>query len=514
MQPTAQITDYSAHRRRVWHWLIPSIPQLLWLLLLLLLLTKPWRTIMVSADGDACMHSRVGEYMLQTGHIIRADVFSHTRFGKPIISKEWLSEIIFAIAGRIGGLFGLSVVAAMVIATTFAFLYHRLLREGSDPLVSILIVMLAIWAASGHWLARPHVFSFLLALLWNDALRRYDRGGRAVVLTIILPVLTLLWVNLHGAFLAGMLIWAAYWGGAVLERFRSRNTPTEAAELRRKIRILSLVGLLITVVSLLNPNGYELHVHNIRFLKSSFFVGWLAEYQSTDFQSSNSQRFLAWLGLMFFTLVWVRPRLSPASAILIIMWTYFALYSARNIPLLTIITAPIFACVITDWLRDTSHSLAVAWRNLSAGLDQMQRAARGWPVTVAAAVVAIIVPAHPTEMLRDKWPVDSVAFVRQHPEQFVGYVFNQYAWGGYLLEYLPEHKVFVDGRTDFYGADLVKEFDETTALRTNWLDVLARYDVRWTLMPTDHPLNIALALLPQWRRVYSDEVATVFSKTE
>src|SRR5208282_728876 len=127
----------------------------------------PWRTTMVAADGDACMHWRVGEWMLENRQIIRTDVFSHTRYGAPIISKEWLSEIIFAAAGRLGGLYGVAVVGALLIATTFALLHRQLLREGNDLLVATAVALLAACAASAHWLARPHAFSFVMAVFWN-----------------------------------------------------------------------------------------------------------------------------------------------------------------------------------------------------------------------------------------------------------------------------------------------------------------------------------------------------------
>jgi hypothetical protein len=92
-------------------------------------------------------------------------------------------------------------------------------------------------------------------------------------------------------------------------------------------------------------------------------------------------------------------------------------------------------------------------------------------------------------------------------------MFNQYVWGGYLLHALPEHRVFVDGRTDFYGESLIRQYDDTASLRTNWMQALEEYHVSWTLLPTEHRLNLALALLPGWQRVYSNEVATVFRYT-
>jgi len=112
----------------------------------------------------------------------------------------------------------------------------------------------------------------------------------------------------------------------------------------------------------------------------------------------------------------------------------------------------------------------------------------------------------------DKWPVEAVDYIKKHPERFKGNMFNQYVWGGYLLHALPECRTFVDGRTDFYGEALIRQFDDTSALRTNWLQALQQYHVSWTLLPTEHRLNLALALLPDWERAYSNKVATIYCK--
>ena len=476
---------------RLWHWFVPSTTQWLWLILLVVLLAQPWQTTMVSSDGDTCMHWRVGEYMLQTGHIIRKDVFSHTRFGWPIVSKEWLSEIAFAVAGRVAGLYGLVVVAALVIATTFAFLHHRLLQETGNHTVAILVAFIAAWAASAHWLARPHVFSFLMAALWGDALRRFERPQSARRLFMTLTGFTMLWVNLHGGYLAGFVTLGAYWLGAAMERDR------------RKFGTLTAVGLLCCGASLLNPDTYKLHVYNIRFLRSDFFKNWLAEYSSVRFGSPDALGFAVWLALVFLTLALCRPKLSPAAALVVIVWTYFALYAARNIPLMAIFTAPIIAAPL-------SEAKWVPWQALEIPL-QVGHRSRGWPLAAATAVIAITCIPHPTAMSADRWPAAAVEFIQRHPERFTGNMFNQYAWGGYLMEVLPEYKVFVDGRTDFYGEQLLEEFSDVTALHSNWTQILTKYDVAWTLMPADHRLNAALPLLG-WQAIYTNNVTTIFRR--
>lgn len=456
-----------------WRWLLPSVSHWMFLLVFVTLLSQPWRTAMVASDGDACMHWRVGEWMLQHRQVIRHDEFSHTKAGQPVISKEWLSEILFALPGS---LLGIAVVGALVIAGAFAFLHWQLIRDGSDLLIATAITVLGLWAASSHWLARPHAFSFLMMVWWNEALRR-ERFA-------LLPVLTILWVNLHGAFLAGFVVLAAYWLGALLERKWGR------------LKKLSFIALLCGGASLINPNGIQLHVHNLAFLRSDFLTGWLAEYSSANFHSSGSWGLLAWLALIFFTLAVRRPQLPASAALLLISWTYFALYAGRNIPLLVIVTAPILAPAWSGLWRDR--------------LRQINASSAGWPVMTAAVIAWVVFIPHPTEMPAERWPVQAVEFIRQHPQS--GNMFNQYTWGGYLMKALPEYKTFVDGRTDFFGEDLIREFADTTALRPNWVAPLQKYQVQWTIMPSDHRLNLALAAWGTWTNLYSDGVATIWRR--
>jgi hypothetical protein len=502
--PADTVSKLSPSPVRAWHWMVPSMTQWLWVIILFTLLAQPWRTMMVASDGDPCMHWRTGEWMLEHRQILRTDIFSHTRFGQPIITKEWLSEILFATGGRIAGLYGLAVVAALIIATAFSLLHRQLLRETGNHFVALFVTLIAIWAACTHWLARPHVVSFLFAVLWSSALRRYERDAAFGRLGVVLTLLTLLWVNLHGGYLAGFITLGVYWFGSLVETVVARSDTAKRTIALRKLSALSLVVVSCVAISLVNPNGFKLHLHNLQFVHSSYLTNWLAEYASTDFHGTESRGFLAWLLLTFLTLVYARPRLSPASGILLIVWTYFALYAARNVALLAIFTAPIIASALAE--------AAPSWaQRLSQRLRETHNISRGW-VFVGAVTVAIVVPARTTEMPPKDWPVAAVAFIRTHPDAFAGNVFNQYAWGGYLMQYLPEHCVFIDGRTDFYGTELIRTFDMTTRLGTNWATALDNYNVTWTLMPTDHRLNLALGSSPNWRCIYSNEVATIYSR--
>ena len=489
----------------VQRWLMPDFSACLWLVLLLVLLAEPSRTSLVATDGDACMHWRVGEDMLRSGEMVRVDTYSHTMAGAPVITKEWLAEILFAVAGRLGGLFGLSVMGALAIATTFWLLHRRLLREGNDLLVATLVTLLAAWAGVIHWLARPHVFTFLMVVLWNGALRRFENDGRAARMTAALAVSMLFWVNLHGGFLAGFIILGAYWLGAAVE-FVWPAADISRPEARSRMVSLTLAGLLALAVSLLNPNGWHLHQHNLQFLRSSYLTGLLSEHRPVDFHSFSALGFVVWLAALATALaVRQRPRLRASSVILIAGWGWLAFYAVRNVPLMALVTAPIVASALSACVRGR-------WRELSQRLGTVNAASNGWPVVALAALVAVVWVPRPTEMPPDRWPVEAVRFVKQHPEQFAGRMLNQHIWGGYLMRMMPEHKVYVDGRTDSYAEAFIRDFLDMTQLRPGWRTKLAASRADWTLLLTDAPLTQTLALMPEWHRAYSDSLATIYTR--
>lgn len=463
-------------------WLLPSLPVVLGVALFLTLLAQPWRTMMTLSDADGLVWWATGNWMIDHGEVIRTDPFSHTRAGAPLITKEWLSNLVYAGAANTWGLYGLALVAAGLIAATFALLLRQLLRENNDPLVATGLTLLAVWVASMHFMARPHLFSFLFLLVAHAILRH--RPGTRLVLE--LAALTLLWVNFHGGFLMLFFLTGAYWLGALLER----DWP--------RLRLLTVAGLVCALVSLANPNGWALHRHTLEFLGSKYMTGWIVEFASPDFHAPSARGLLVWFALLAGTFAWLRPKLRAGEAVALVVWSYFALHSRRNIPLLVIVTTPLLAPVLSAWVR-------TRWPH-----RRPLPALQGWVWWPVAVATALAWP-RPIDLRDSGWPLDAVAHVRQHPQQFTGNVFNQYVWGSYLVHALPEQRVFIDSRQDFYGAALLREFDAVTGLRTNWQAVLDQYHVRWTLMPTDHRLNRALALQSNtWQQAYRDDIATIF----
>ena len=136
------------------------------------------QTPLLNSDGDLARHLRHGRYMLEHGGLIRIDPFSFTRPGAPFVGFEYGSQLLYALAERLGGLPAVAILAGLLIATTYAAMTAFLLRRGVDPLLAYLVVALAVVLGIGHWSARPHLISFLATVVLLSLLEgRPRRGG-------------------------------------------------------------------------------------------------------------------------------------------------------------------------------------------------------------------------------------------------------------------------------------------------------------------------------------------------
>jgi hypothetical protein len=499
------MTDSRFRARRWW---LPSLSAWLWVLFFVGLSLFNWRLVMINADGDPSLHWRIGDWMIKNHAIIHTDHFSHTRPGAPLVSKEWLSEVLFAAAGNLFGWNGIVLLSAALIATCLWLLHRLLLAEGNELLLSTGLVLLAAMACSMHWLARPHLMTHLLAVIFLWQLRAYDRGRLpAMRVFLVLVPLMMLWANLHGAFFTGFVLIGVFLVGNLFAD-------------RRKAGTLLAVLAGCVLASLINPNGWRLHVHILEFLHTPLVAKFANEFRSPNFHSGGMTGFALQLLVLAVVLIVVRPRLSSTEILLIGVWGFFALHAVRNVPVFALVVTPILAEHLNAFLREVRESIGVRlYRRVSAVIGAVDRGAGG-AILVAGAVVAMLfVAAKPrwlgsepivtTEILTNRFPVAAAQFLSAHPEAVRGEMFNDYGWGGYLMLALPERKVFVDGRNDFYGEELVKDFKTADGPQPGWEAVFEKYNVGWTILPAKHALNTVLGLYPGWKVVYTDEVAAV-----
>jgi hypothetical protein len=519
------MTDKPCHEQRSppRRWWLPSVSSVIWLVFFLATILSPNRAMVVASDSDPCWHWQQGNWMLQHHAVLRSEIFSHTRAGAPLVDLWWLSELVAALAGNLLGWNGIALVAAVMCATSVWLLHRQLLAEGNEIVLSTVLTLLAAAVCAIHWLARPHLATLLLVLVFAWPLRWFARGRTsAPKLMVLLPALTALWVNLHGGFVFAFVLLGIYWAGAVITWVRA--APDQRKDRRREVIVLTGVALACLVASLLNPYGWRLPVQVGRYLRSPLLMGLALEYLPPNLHDPATLPLVLEFVLVLLTLLVVRPRLTATDALLLIVWSLLAVRMARNGPLLALVATPILAEHWTEFLRAVFPSRVIrCYRDVSAGVARVNQmaGARGLPALgVLAIVLAMAKPLFAggqpwltTELPAQRFPIAAVEFLRRDPNAVHGEMFNEYTWGGYLIWALPERKVFIHPNLDVYGEDLVKQFLVANDAKTGWEDVLKKYHVGWTILPPDHPLNHLLARRADWKLVYSDAVASIYGRT-
>lgn len=457
----------------------------------------------LNSDGDLGRHITIGNYILDTRAIPTRDVFSHTRFDAELVPHEWLSEAIFAWAHRSAGLNGVAWLTALLIALTYFVLAVGLRALGVNALIAFFVALFAYFAGFIHQLPRPHMFSLLFFTLELVLLEIFRRRGDWRIL-LPLPILMILWANLHGAFVFGLILAAVFGIGALLEKRW------------RVARIYFALLLALTLASFVNPSGAQTLRHGFGYVESRLLVDLTVEYQSPNFHNAATYPFallMAWPLLLGARARWNAPW---AHTLLVILWTLLALYSARNIPLYAQVTLLALTLPSQLWLWARAPALEAPLRNL----DALAPRASGWALGVGGAALLIWLQANGAVFdLRgegntfraEHFPVAAVnALEKDLPP---GEMFNEFTWGGYLLYRLfPLKRVFIDGQTDFYGEALTREYLRILNAEAGWQDTLNQYDVQWVIVPPSRPLARELARTGEWREFFRDATAAIFVK--
>ena len=484
-------------------YLFPKLSDILFIALMALVLLYGPRTF--NLDGDLGRHITIGNYILDTGKIPRTDLFSHTMMGQPLTPHEWLAQVIFALVHRWFGLSGIVFVTACIIAAAFTLVYKESLQRKSSRLIALALTFLAAAASSLHWLARPHIFTFLYLAIWMSLHERIRVGGK--ISLWIFGIVMLLWANTHGAFIAGFVVWGAYLVGAVVESLKKKSWFND--EIRRWISI----GILSLAVTLINPAGIRLLETSFGFISNRYLVNHTQEYLPPDFHNPGSWPFLMMATLLIFALAIKRDRLPFSIALLVSGWFAMAIYSARNIPLFAIVAAPILSSALTY-----TFARLPFWQRLDENISQLDRKLKGgiWVagfILIAGVFVSTPAMQQYNVFNASVFPKDAVDWLDEHPQD--GHMFNYFTWGGYLLyRQWPGTLVFIDGQTDFYGEALTREYEQVITAQENWEQILEKYQVEWILIPENSLLAKSLADIPAWRTIYSDDCSIIFRKNQ
>jgi hypothetical protein len=547
---------------RALRFLLPSVRDIIFILLFWSLLAGPLSNRPL-ADPDVGWHIRTGERILATHSLPRTDPFSSTMQGQPWFAWEWLYDILLGILHQASGLNGVVWLCALLVAAIFALLFSQLLKRRTGLPLAVVLMLLALAAATIHLYARPHIVSWLFSLLWWVALENWERWERPEQGSLprwipwFFPASMLLWVNVHGGWIFGLALLGIYTLAAFIESVRARkNDPFAAIRPAHRARAMAVAWVASALATLVNPFGWRLHAHIYRYLSDRYLMNRIDEFRSPDFHGWAERRFAV---ILLLTLIAFagnrfsdnRGRLRLSHLLVVLLAVYAGFYSSRNLPvssmLLVLVAGPIlwenFASMADkpgawQWVRNGSARISKFSDRM--GAQEMQLRGHLWPVVSVAFAFAISLQGGwlgSRQLIHarfdpQKVPVAAVTFLQselqgKHPSTEP--VFSTDAWGGYLIYRMnpgrmnpgpmnpgpiyPERKVVIDDRHDLYGSDRIRQYLILTQAEPGWQSVLEQWQIRTALLPTDSTLANLLRELPRdWRVANEDNIAVVFER--
>lgn len=511
LEPSAAVKARHPQATLAWwrRWLLPSLFDVLLISIPIWFfsLTEGGLAV-VLADGDTGWHIRTGQWILDHGRLIYHDLFSFTKAGEPWFAWEWLAGVWLALLHRADGL---QAVALFALAAGVAFcgiVFRHMLWRGVNLWIALPLTFLCFGAATLHLLARPHMFTLVLvpaAAWWIEADRRHPRP----TIWLLVP-LAALWANLHGGWpaLVAMLALAAI-GAAAETVSGSGSWP-----LARRYAVLALLCL---AAALVNPYGWKLHLHIMHYLRADYIRNMVGEFRAPSFRGEPMLQYELLLLASLAACGFLVARRQFTASLWILLWAHASLQSARHIPLFAGVAAPLLAGELQRawdaWARRAGRRSAPALLgDLAADAAPQLRRMSLWPVVLLILAALRLLPMpYFSDFPPERFPVAMTA--RHRPLLQGARILTQDQWADYLIyRDWPRIRVFFDGRSDFYGPEIAREYLQALEGRPGWEKVLEKYRFDTVLLPPTAALASLLKISPGWRLVDDDGQAVLFTK--
>jgi hypothetical protein len=452
-------------------------------------------------DNDIWWHLKVGDWMVQHVAVPHTGILSRTAANRPWVAYSWGYEVLMSFAYRWFGLMGIGLYGTLLTIAVAAAIYWMLQRISRRFWLSLVLAGITCSAFLFNGMPRPVFFSMVLFCVMLALLIEANRTGRIETL-YWLPLLFFVWANLHiqfiyGLFLVGLLVActlglriASSWG--IAPTFL--RSPTLSA-----LPLLAVFAA-CTAVTLVGPNFYHSYTAVYEYSKAKFSYNVIIELQPLSFRGYSHYAELLLTAFGFYAVGWRRK----IDLFKLAMLTVCSIVAYRTMRDAWFIAIPAAACIADFPPAETERDAAPNWME-SLGI---------------AAVVAVLLlvvsrgtdftPRGLDRAISSEYPVNAVNFLRRNPQP--GPLYNNLGWGGFLMWYMPDYPVAIDGRNDLYGDKLDELFYASQSAEASYTTDPYLNEAGVVLLDAAMPLAKILTADPRFKLIYQDPMAVVFAR--
>lgn len=452
------------------------------------------------ADPDLGFHLRYGKYIAENLAVPEADISTSGAYGNEYIDSQWLFQLLLYGIFTLSGYSGLSMLVVILAGILAVLLIKALNVRQLAP--GILLLVPVIFLIENRLVIRPEVFSFIFIAFFLLVLNQFSQ--KYIKAIWLLPLVMLLWVNIHSLFIAGIFILFVFFIAGWIRQ-------------KRPGKVLAIVLTLSVLVCFANPYGYKMLLFPFgllsRFSDSNVFNEHIAEFQPFFRQSIftvSDYLFGLWVLLILVIAISHFKKLSLSILIISGTMLVLAFTAIRNIPLFAITSVFLLSEAFSS--PENKNSTSRARQNIII-------------VASIALLMAIIllIPGNNWYRLNERntrfgagvdktqLPEDASDFILSH--DLKGNIINSLGAGGWLSWRLPQ-KVLIDGRLEVMGEDLYKEVENS--FRGELPSLIQKYNGEMIVYNYRRyqPWTMQLRNMPDWKPVFIDGLFAIFIRSD
>ncbi|MCK5849484.1 MAG: hypothetical protein KAH23_01115 [Kiritimatiellae bacterium] len=427
------------------------------------------------------------------------NTFSFAERDHPWVNHEWLAEYLFHLAYTSFDNTGLLLLKLLLGVCTLILICLGIKNNCRSGIVQFFSLILILSTMGYGFSTRPHLFTYLIYAIFLLILKR--NPNNKIFMLIVIPLIGILWANLHGAFFLGIMLMLIFAFGKALSRLQNKQEV---------VWMPVSVAVLLIAMSFINPYGPKLWDFIFQSaLKTRPYLSEWAPFNPAKHLGDH----IDFVALTIFSILAIsfsrRPRSIPWLLVLLVSLVG-AVLMRRNIPLFAITAA----FVIPEHLEDTAGNhlekiTSAIPRPALALILSLFILTTGW-YTVAFNKI------NPTEIEipQNKFPEESLVFIKENNIKGNAIVF--FDWAEYFIWHLyPNSSVFLDGRfRSAYSTQTIDDYTNFIYLGPNWDNALTNYDTDIVLIYKENPVFKEMLQRKGWILAHNNQLNALFLRTD